>query len=264
MRYHWQVFWAAARATIHQEYLAQPMWPFWLTVTPFAFALVAVFLYRGMPAETFALYVVLGSGAMGMWASALGGTSFSIVAEWRWGTIPYVFTTPASQLCISAGKSLIHAIVGLIALGEVVIIAVVFLGVRLTIASPLAFLLAVLLTILAFVAIGLILSNFFMLARSASVWQNALSRFLYVFCGAMYPISVLPGWLRPISYALAPTWSLEAIRLTVDAGALSTLRFQTYMGITLALVIAYLLLAWYLERVVEHRVRVTAEFDRMM
>ncbi|PKO23424.1 MAG: hypothetical protein CVU38_04095 [Chloroflexi bacterium HGW-Chloroflexi-1] len=262
MKHHLQVFRAAVRMTIW-DYLAQPMWPFWLTITPFAFALVAVFLYRDAPPKTFALYVVLGSGAMGMWASALGGCSFSMMQERRWGTIVYTFTTPASQLWIAAGRSLVHAVIGLMTLAEIALISVLFLGIQLTIASPVAFLLAVLLTILAFAVIGLFLNSFFMLTRSASDWQNALSRFLYVFCGVMYPISVLPDWLRPFSYVLAPTWSLKAIRLSVEPGALGNSDYLMNIGLTLLLTMVYLLLAWYLQGVTEHKLRISAELERI-
>ncbi len=262
MKHNWQVFRAAIRTTIW-DYLAQPMWVFWLTITPFAFALVAIFLYRDASPKMFALYVVLGSGAMGMWASALGGCSFSMMQERRWGTIVYTFTTPASQLWIAAGKSLVHAVVGLITLGEIALISALFLGIELTIASPGAFVMAVLLTILAFAVIGLFLNSFFMLTRSAGDWQNALSRFLYLFCGVMYPISVLPNWLRPISYVLAPTWSLQAIRLSVEPGALNNPDYLINMGLTLALTTVYLLMAWYLQGVVDHRLRVSAELERI-
>ena len=77
MRHHLQVFRAAARVTL-QDYVSQPLWPFLLTMTPFVFALVGVFLYRDASPEVFALYVVLGSGAMGMWSSTLGGAGYSV------------------------------------------------------------------------------------------------------------------------------------------------------------------------------------------
>ena len=262
MKHRLQVFRATVRMTV-QDYFSQPLWSFWLTITPFAFALVAIFLYQDASPETFALYVVLGSGAMGMWASALGGCSFSMAQERRWGTISYTFTTPASQLWIAAGKSLVHATVRLVTLVEIMIVSALFLGIRLTIASPWAFLLSILLTISTFAVIGLLLNGFFMLTRLAGSWQNALSRFLYVFCGAMYPISVLPGWLRPISYILAPTWSLEAVRLSVEPGAFGNPAYLTDVGLASLLMVIYLLLAWYLQGVIEHRLRVSAELERI-
>jgi ABC-2 type transport system permease protein len=151
----------------------------------------------------------------------------------------------------------------LLVLVEIVIITALFFGMRLTIASPVAFFLATLLTILAFAVIGLLLNSLFMLTRVAGYWQNALGSFLYIFCGVMYPISVLPGWLRPVSYVLAPTWSLEATRLSVAPGALNDSSYLTGIGLTVLLMVAYLLLAWYVQRVVERRVRITAELERI-
>ena len=262
MRRHFQVFRAAARASI-EDYISQPLWPLFLTITPFAFALVGVVLYKDAPRAVFALYVILGSGAMGMWSSTLDGAGYSVGYDRIWGTIQYTFITPASQLWIMAGRSLIYTAVGLLTLVEILIVTALFFGVQLTIASPLAFLLAVLLTFLAFAVIGLLLGSFFMLTRVAGHWQNALSYSLYVFCGVMYPISVLPGWLRPVSYVLAPTWSLEAIRMSVNSGVLGDPRYLTNLGLTLLLLALYVLLAWYLQRVVEHRVRVNADLERM-
>ncbi len=262
MRHRLQVFCAAARLAVH-DHLSQPLWPFLLTMTPFTFALVGAFLYQDQPPETFALYVVLGSGAMGMWSTALGGAGYSVLNERMWGTSQYIFTTPASPLWIAAGKSIVHVATGLLLLLEILLITILFFDMQLVIASLWAFSLATLLTILAFSAIGLLLNSFFMLTRQAGYWYNALTRFLYVFCGLMYPISVLPGWLRPVSYILAPTWSLEAIRLSVQPGALRSPDYLIDLGLALLLVIVYILLAWYVQGMVDRRLRLTAELERM-
>jgi ABC-2 type transport system permease protein len=108
------------------------------------------------------------------------------------------------------------------------------------------------------------LNGFLMLTRSASNWQNALSRFLFVFCGAMFPVAILPGWMQTIAYALPPTWSLEAIRLAaVESGAWTHPLYLRQMGFALGLMTLYALIAAYLQTVVEHRLRVTAELERI-
>lgn len=264
MRANLRVLLAAIRLTI-QDYMAQPAWLFWLSITPFAFAIVASFLYKGTSQETFLLYVVLGAGAMGMWASVLGGAGYSMMWERRWGTVAYSFITPASQLWIAAGKSLVNTVVGLLTVIEILILTVMFYGIeRISIASPVAFLSALLLTFLNFAVIGLFLNGFFMLTRSASNWQNALTRFLYVFCGAMYPIAVLPTWMLPISYILPPTWSLQAVRFAaLETGALNSSFYLNRIGLSILLTILYVILAMYLQVVIEHRLRVSAELERI-
>ena len=264
MRANLRILQAAARLTI-QDYMAQPAWSFWLTITPFAFAIVASFLYKDVSQETLMLFVVLGAGAMGMWASILGGAGYSMMWERRWGTVVYNFTTPASQLWVAAGKSLVNTVIGLFTVVEILIVTTAFYGIeRILIASPVAFLFALCLTFVNFAVIGLFLNGFFMLTRSASNWQNALTRFLYVFCGAMYPIAVLPTWMLPIAYILPPTWSLQAVRFaTLETGVWNSSFYLSRIGLSILLTILYVILALYLQVVIEHRLRVSADLERV-
>jgi ABC-2 type transport system permease protein len=38
---------------------------------------------------------------------------------------------------------------------------------------------------------------------------------LYLFCGAIFPLDVLPAWLRPIGFALPLTYWLESLRRAI-------------------------------------------------
>jgi ABC-2 type transport system permease protein len=38
-------------------------------------------------------------------------------------------------------------------------------------------------------------------------------------CGFLVPLSLLPDWVRPISWALAPTWGIRAIRESALGGS---------------------------------------------
>jgi ABC-2 type transport system permease protein len=35
---------------------------------------------------------------------------------------------------------------------------------------------------------------------------------VWMICGLLIPVSVLPGWLQPVSWAFAPTWGMAALR----------------------------------------------------
>jgi ABC-2 type transport system permease protein len=41
---------------------------------------------------------------------------------------------------------------------------------------------------------------------------------IWLICGFLVPISLLPGWVHPISWALAPTWGMRAIRESATGG----------------------------------------------
>jgi ABC-2 type transport system permease protein len=48
--------------------------------------------------------------------------------------------------------------------------------------------------------------------RSAWALGNAVELPVWLVSGFLVPISILPDWVRPISWVLAPTWGVRAIR----------------------------------------------------
>jgi len=61
--------------------------------------------------------------------------------------------------------------------------------------------------------IGLILSGAVLnMARYGIFLSEGVAGMLFLFSGAVFPIAVLPAWLRPVSLALPPTYWLEGMR----------------------------------------------------
>jgi ABC-2 type transport system permease protein len=50
--------------------------------------------------------------------------------------------------------------------------------------------------------------------RSRRAWAlGAASEYpVWLLCGFLVPISLLPNWARPLSWVLGPTWGMRAIR----------------------------------------------------
>jgi ABC-2 type transport system permease protein len=42
---------------------------------------------------------------------------------------------------------------------------------------------------------------------------------IWLICGFLVPLTLLPDWVRPISWALAPTWGMSAIRESATGGS---------------------------------------------
>jgi ABC-2 type transport system permease protein len=59
---------------------------------------------------------------------------------------------------------------------------------------------------------GLVLASTFVLARNANSLSNLLEYPVWLVTGLLIGISLLPGWTRPISWVLAPTWGIRGIR----------------------------------------------------
>lgn len=92
-------------------------------------------------------------------------------------------------------------------------------GIGIHIEHPLLFVLAVPATILAIGMLGFLLSVTVVRYRTAWALGNALEYPVWLVCGFLVPLSLFPGWVRPISWALAPTWGVRAIREAALGGS---------------------------------------------
>jgi ABC-2 type transport system permease protein len=84
-------------------------------------------------------------------------------------------------------------------------------GIPLPLEHPLAFLVAVPVTIASLGVLGFALSMVLMRFRTAGFIGNSLEYPVWIVSGLLFPISVLPSWSHPISWALAPTWGMRAL-----------------------------------------------------
>jgi ABC-2 type transport system permease protein len=56
------------------------------------------------------------------------------------------------------------------------------------------------------------------LYRHANALSNLLEYPIWVVTGLLFSLSLLPGWSHPISYVLAPTWGVRALRESALGG----------------------------------------------
>jgi ABC-2 type transport system permease protein len=84
--------------------------------------------------------------------------------------------------------------------------------------------------------LGLVMASTFILWRNANALSNLLEYPIWLVTGLLVPISLLPGWVAPLAWVLAPTWGVRAIR----DSALGTGEPLAAIGMCLALGAAYL------------------------
>jgi ABC-2 type transport system permease protein len=80
-------------------------------------------------------------------------------------------------------------------------------------------LVAVPVTVASIGLLGFLLSMASVRYRHAWALGNATEYPIWLICGFLVPLSALPGWVRPISWLLAPTWGVEAIRAGTLGGS---------------------------------------------
>jgi ABC-2 type transport system permease protein len=158
------------------------------------------------------LYVALGAGLMGMWSSTLFGSGGAI--QWqRWqGTLEILVAAPPRFLMTVMPLTIATASVGLYSVVATLFWGRVLFGVPLSFEHPWLFAAALPATVLGLGLLGLVLASTFVLYRHANAFSNLLEYPIWLVTGLLVPVSLLPGFVEPISWVLAPTWGVEAVR----------------------------------------------------
>jgi ABC-2 type transport system permease protein len=205
-------------------------------IQPVIFASIAFFMFEAGAREGTLLYVSLGAGLMGIWSATLFASGGAI--QWqRWqGTLELSIASPAPFLLVLLPMTLASATIGLYSLTGTLLWGRLLFGVPFEVAQPLVFLVAVPATVIGLGLLGLVMASTFILWRNANALSNLLEYPIWLVTGLLVPISLLPGWVAPLAWVLAPTWGVRAIR---DA-ALGTGDPLAAVGMCLALAAVYL------------------------
>jgi ABC-2 type transport system permease protein len=181
-------------------------------IQPIIFASIAFFVFKAGHREHTLLYAALGSGLMGIWSSTLFGSGGAI--QWqRWqGTLEVLVAAPSPFLLVLLPLTVATATIGLYSLATTLFWGRVLFGIPLHVAHPVAFAVAIPTTVLALGLLGLLLASTFILYRWANALSNLLEYPVWLVTGLLVPVSLLPGWVTPLSWLLAPTWGVRAIR----------------------------------------------------
>jgi ABC-2 type transport system permease protein len=181
---------------------------------PVIFASIAFFMVQSGTSDDSQtlLYVALGAGLMGIWSSTLFGSGGAI--QWqRWqGTLEVLVASPAPFLLVLVPLTLATASIGLYSIVMTLVWGRIFFGVPLDFAHPLQLAVALPVTVASLGLLGLVLASTFVLYRNANAFANLLEYPIWLITGLLVPLSLLPGWVTPISWLLAPTWGVRAIR----------------------------------------------------
>jgi ABC-2 type transport system permease protein len=178
---------------------------------PIVNATIAYFMYRaGGHAQTL-LYASLGSAVAGIWSIAAIDVTGAIQRQRWWGTLELLVGAPVPFALILLPMAIAIASAGIYALATTLLWGRLVYGIPLPLEHPLAFFVAVPVTIASLGVLGFALSMVLMRFRTAGFIGNSLEYPVWIVSGLLFPIAVLPSWSHPISWALAPTWGMRAL-----------------------------------------------------
>ena len=186
---------------------------------PLFFATIAFFMFRAGRDPATLLYAALGASVMGVWSQTSVSASSALQRE-RWqGTLELVVGTPTHFAFVLLPITIAMATMGIYSMAATLLWGRFLFGIGVHIVHPFLFVLAVPATILAIGMLGFLLSVTVVRYRTAWALGNALEYPVWLVCGFLVPLTLFPGWVRPISWALAPTWGVDAIREAALGGS---------------------------------------------
>ncbi len=239
--------------------IGRPMFRFCVIAQPIIFGLLLGIMYLERTSEEFTVYALLGSGLATFWGSICFSSASDIHRERWYGTLETIYAAPVGFKWIVLGKIIGNSLWGLISIAISVTVVVIFFDKSITIASPIWLSLGFSLMTLSLIAIGYLLAALFTLSRNARVLMNFMEYPVYMLCGILFPLELIPVGIRGFSYLLSPTWAVKVLRYGVYGGTFHDV-FPHLLGLSL-ISIAYLSLSVIMFERIDIRCRVEATLE---
>lgn len=181
-------------------------------IYPLFFATTA-FLMFGQSGNPQALvYAGLGAAVMGTW-SAMATSASGALQSQRWqGTLELLVCAPTRLALAVLPVTAALATVALYSLVATLLWGRFVFGIDVAIASPVAFVVALAVTLASLATFGFLLSVTVVRYRTGWALGNLLEYPGWLLCGFLVPLDLFPEWVRWIARALPPTWGMDAIR----------------------------------------------------
>ena len=186
---------------------------------PLFFALIAFFLFRDGGGSEGLVYASYGAAVMGVW-SATSTSAGSALQRERWhGTLELLAAAPVRNFSlVLLPITITLAALGIYSMVATLLVGRFVFGVELPLREPLAFVLAVPITVISVGTAGFLLAVAFVRYRAGWALGNMLEFPVWLIAGFLVPLTLLPDWVRPISWVLPPTWGMNAIREAAVGG----------------------------------------------
>jgi ABC-2 type transport system permease protein len=188
-------------------------------VWPLVWATLGYFIYRAGSEPASLLYVSLGATVMAIW-SMVAMTAGGAIQRQRWlGTLELMVAAPMPFVVVLVPITVASSALGIYAFFATIVFGRLLFGIPVTIEHPVAFVLALPTVILSIGILGLLMASVMVRYRNAGTLSSSLEYPVWLLAGLLMPLALLPDWVHPISWALAPTWGVRALREAALGGS---------------------------------------------
>ena len=238
-------------------------------VKPISSAAILVVMYsiitRGDFASPIFPYIYLGNAFYIYVGAVMAGISWAVIDDREhYKTLKYMYVAPIHIPTYLIGRGVAKFVVGSMSVIITILFGVLLLHLRIDLAAidwPL-FLVSLAIGVVMLAMMGLLLAGVCLLIAH-QVWflGEGVAGALYLFSGAIFPLEVLPPYLRWFGYLMPITYWLELLRRALVSSVaeafptLSGLSNGQLLGILLGLTLAFGVLSVYTFRRCEHQAR---------
>jgi ABC-2 type transport system permease protein len=189
-------------------------------IKPVASAMILVVMFlvitQSDTQNLFFAYMYLGNAAYIYVGSILVGVSWAVIDDREhYQTLKYIYVSPIKLYFYLLGRRVARFLIGTLSVVVTLAFGLIFLRLSLDLGQVdwlyLALSLALGISGLAFLGL-LIGAATLQMARHSWTVGESVSGALFLLCGAIFPLDVLPTWSRPVGLALPLTYWLEALR----------------------------------------------------
>ncbi len=191
-------------------------------VWPLFFATTALLVYRATGDRDALSYAATGAAVVTVWSAVSSNASGILQRERAFGTLELLVAAPAPFSLSIMSIVLAVTTTGGYAVAATLLWSRFVFGVHLAPAWPLPFALALVATVFSFGVLGFLLAVAAVRYRAVFALGGALELPLWLACGFLVPVALLPSWLRPLSWLLPPTWGMQAVRAAAAGQSLWT------------------------------------------
>jgi len=244
-------------------------------IKPLAGAAILVVMYSVITQSNFNSpifsYIYLGNAFYIYVGAVMSGISWAVIDDREhYKTLKYMYVAPINIPFYLIGRGVAKFLVGSISVIITIVVGVLFLHVNvdLTAINWLLFFSSLAIGVVMLAMMGLILAGISLLIVH-NVWflGDAVAGALFLFSGAIFPLEVLPTYLRPLGFAMPVTYWLELLRRSLVgevAQAFPTLAGFSNLqliGILVGLTILFGIISYFLFRWCEHIARERGMID---
>ncbi|MBV6450637.1 MAG: hypothetical protein MHPDNHAH_01363 [Anaerolineales bacterium] len=241
----------------------------YVVIKPLATAAILVVMYaiitNGDYASPLFPYIYLGNAFYIYVGAVMTGVSWAVIDDREhYRTLKYMYIAPISIPFYWLGRGVSRFLIGTIAVVITIGVGALFFNLPLNLAEVNwgLFFVSLFIGVTMLAMIGLILASLtLMMAQQNFFVGEAVAGALYLFSGAIFPLEVLPAWIRPVGYAMPITYWLELMRRSLIGGVaqafptLAEFSNAQLLGILTGLTVLFGIVSVFTFRWCDHRAR---------